>query len=257
MLAHTRNVISDALQGEGYHLTITEISRLFSIANLDVATLFLRIISGKLQAYAPEVQPYRLGQLLFTSHDIQKIVTDHINSLGILLDQDEAASILRVAKEIFARWVRKGLFVPEGVCANKLYFEKAKIDAFVKMHIFGKEVLHEIGLETDVFENLLQEVPLSLIKICVRKLDLRKKYLCVFPREALLNWRSQRFTFDEAKKLLNVNGAILYKWTKEGMFHGVDYLNSEPTWFLKEELLSSFDSLITTREEGYASQKSE
>lgn len=237
VLAHTRNIVSEALQGEGYYLTITEAARLFSIANLDTSTLFLRIITGKLQAYAPEVQPYRLGQLLFTSHDIQKIVTDHVNSLGILLDQDEAASVLGVSNEIFARWVRKGLFVPEGVCANKLYFEKAEIDVFVKMHTFGKEVLQEIGLETGTFENLLQEAPLSLIKICVRKLDLRKKYLCVFPREALSNWRSQRFTFDEAKKLLNVDGATLYKWTKEGVIQGVDYLNGEPRWFLKQELL--------------------
>src|SRR5207248_249750 len=117
------------------------------------------------------------------------------------------------------------------------YFKKAEIDAFVKMHIFGKEVLQEIGLETAVFENQLLEAPLSLIKICVKKLDLRKKYLCVFPREVLSNWRSQRFTFDEAKRLLNVEDATLYRWTKEGVMQGVDYLNGKPTWFLKLEFL--------------------
>jgi len=260
VLTQTRNLASDTLQGQGYYLTITEATRLLSIASLDAATLFLRIITGKLQAYAPDVRPYRLGQLLFTSHDIQNIVTDHVNSLGILLDQDEAANTLGVSQEIFAKWVRKGLFAPEGVCANKLYFEKADIDAFVKMHIFGKEALQKIGLETDFFENLIQEVPLSLVKICVRKLDLRKKYLCVFPREALSNWRSQRFTFHEATKLLNVKDATLYRWTKEGMIQGVDYLDGEPTWLLKGELLglvSSVDSLITAGAEDYAGQKSE
>ena len=81
VLAHTKNIDSDALQAEGFYLTLTEAARLFSIANLDAATIFLRIITGKLWAYAPEVRPYRLGQLLFTSHDIQNIVTDHVNSL--------------------------------------------------------------------------------------------------------------------------------------------------------------------------------
>lgn len=103
------------------------VQSLFS-TRLSVVTVFLQIALGNLEAYQTNNQPLRLGELLFESSEIEKLI-EAVKAHELLLSRDEAAKLLGIEEVILVKWVKEHHITPFSVQENVHYFTRSSVDA--------------------------------------------------------------------------------------------------------------------------------
>ena len=251
ILQQTQYLPSEEIVEERDYVNLLEADRLLSVADLNVATLFLRLAEGKLCAYSQPSQPFRLGHLLFRSVDIQLLTTSYETRKGFLLGEEKAASALGVQAEILEHWIRKGLIIPEAMYGKELFFELDRIDDFRRRYIFGNEAVSLLGLNANIFAHTIWSSPASLAEVCARGFDLCKKDRCIFDRESLIQWREDWLTVDESASMLGIRETALQEWIKARKILQVDFINDIPTWVSKHEIVRSAKDASLNNSEDY------
>jgi hypothetical protein len=251
ILQHTKALLPGEMNNERDHVNLLEADRLLSVAGLNIATLFLLMLDSKLCAYVQPEHPLKLSHLLFLCTDIQTLTIKYASRRFFLLEEEKVANILGVQKEILAQWTRKGLITPEAMYGRGLFFETVCIDQFRHRYIFGGEATELLGLNANVMTNPIWSSPASLSEICAGGFDLHKGDRCIFDREKLTRWREDRLTIDESSDILGQAEATLPEWIREVKIAQVDFINDEPTWLLKQEVLHVTKSTYLYDAESY------
>jgi hypothetical protein len=134
VLQNTRDYPDQEADDGSCWLNLEKTIRPLSIININVVTIFLQLVRGKLRAYYREEQHLRLGSLSFNSNDIQAFI-ESMKCNNEFIGQKKIEELLGVQRKALEGWVRERLITPVAVYGYELYFDQASIEKFLNENI--------------------------------------------------------------------------------------------------------------------------